>query len=160
MPFFFWIYSCGRVKDDTTIPEDLTLLFWKFWQDWQKTRTEMGKYRFKERKIQVLLYLSVRRVRYQPSPCTSCMEQSSCLPGCTHSYKFCNRSCVEHHHSKRNKPLFWTCQSTSCTCRSDLKTEQHWIYIHETRKVRDTSMCTVSRANTWYITYPDTQSNC
>jgi hypothetical protein len=52
---------------------------------------------------------------------------------------------VEHHHSKQNKPLFWICQSTSCTCHSDLKTEQHWIYIHETRKVWDTSMYTVSR---------------
>jgi len=91
------------------------------------------------------IYLSVHRVWHQPSPCTSCMEQSSCLPGCTHSCKFCNRSCVEHHHSKQNKLLFWICQNTSCTCRSDLKTEQHWIYIHETRKARDTSMYTVSR---------------
>jgi hypothetical protein len=93
-----------------------------------ETSTELGKTDSKNLKSKCCcIYLSVHRVGHQPSPCTSCMEQSSCLPGCTHSCKFCNRSCVEHHHSKQNKLLFWICQSTSCTCRSDLKTEQHRI---------------------------------
>jgi hypothetical protein len=101
--------------------------------------------RFKDCKIRLLLYLSLfTQLGQKPSPCTSCMEQSSCLPGCTHSCTFCNRSCAQHHHSTQNKPLFWICRNTSCTCRSDLKTQQHCNYKHETKKVWDTSTHIVS----------------
>jgi hypothetical protein len=113
-----------------------------------KTPTELGQNTdSKTLKSKCCSCIYLFRVGHESSPCTSCTEQSSCLPGCTHSCKSCNKSCVERHRSTQNKPLFWICQSTSCTCHSDLKTE-HLIYIQEPRKAWGISRYSVFRGNT------------